>query len=572
MPLHNAELSEAFTELADLLELEGANSFRVRAYRNLARNISSSPESMADLVKRGSDLSELPGIGKDLAGKITDLVRTGKLPVLEEIRARTPPHLRELLRVPGLGPKRVRILCDDLHINCLNDLKAAAAKGLIQQHAGFGEKTERKIQQEIERLSNTEVRVKIQTADEFVETYVAYLKNLRGIHQVAAAGSYRRRKETLGDIDILVTGKPDRELINRCTKFEEVAKVLAAGDTKASVQFRSGIQVDIRLVPEDSFGAALLYFTGSKAHNIHIRKLGLERGLKYNEYGVFKGTKNLGARTEIEAYTHVGLPYIEPELREDRGEIEAALAGTLPRLVELSDIKGDLHCHTTESDGRSTLAEMVEAALARGYEYLAISDHSQRVAMARGLDPKRLAAQIRAIDRLNQKQRTFRILKSCEVDILEDGSLDLPDSILQELDLVTCSIHYKLNLPFQKQTDRILRAMDNPYFTILGHPTGRLLNTRAPCDIDLPKIMHKAKNRGLWLELNSQPDRLDLDDICCKMARDLGVKIVINTDAHHTAEFGFIRYGIAQARRGWLEAKDVINTLSLTEITKLLNQ
>jgi len=572
MPLHNTEIVDIFNEMGDLLEIEGANTFRVRAYRNAALTLAALPQSLADMVARGEDLTELPGIGEDLAGKIREIVRSGQLQALEDLHARMPPHLRELLRIPGLGPKRVRILRDDFGIGSIPELKTAAEKKLIRTHAGFGEKSEQKILAEIARLQGAGTRVKWIVAEEIANSLVKYLRAQDGIRDVEVAGSFRRRKETVGDLDILITADEGTAVMDHCVAFDEVVNVLGRGPTKCSLRLHSGLQVDIRLVPKESFGAALHYFTGSKAHNIAVRRMGVSRNLKISEYGVFKGDRQIAGATEAEVYAQVGLPYIEPELREDAGEILAAQEGCLPRLITLEEIRGDLHCHTTASDGRSTLAAMAAAAGARGYEYLAICDHSRRLTMAHGLDAKRLREQIHRIDRLNATRRGVTILKSCEVDILEDGSLDLPDDILRELDLTVCSIHYKLDLPPAQQTARILRAMDNPFFRILGHPTGRLINQRLPSDLDMGKIMRAAADRGCCLELNAQPDRLDLSDIHCRMAREFGVKLVISTDAHRTTDLDYMRLGVAQARRGWLEAKDILNTRPLAELKKFLQR
>lgn len=572
MAVHNSEIAAIFDEVAELLELEGANAFRVRAYQNAALTLGAMPKSLAEMLVRGEDLSELHGIGKDLAGKIAEIVRSGKLATLEELRARTPPHIRELLRIPGLGPKRVRILRDDLGVKSVADLKAAAERGLIRQHKGFGERSERKILAEVRRLKGAEIRVKWAVAEEIARTLVAHLMALKGIETVEIAGSFRRKKETVGDLDVLVTCASKVPCMDHCVAFDEVAEVLGRGPTKCTLRLRSGLQVDIRVVPAKSLGAALHYFTGSKAHNIAIRKMGLERELKINEYGVFKGRRRVAGATEAEVYARVGLPYVEPELREDNGEIQAAQQNRLPKLLTLDQIRGDLHCHTTESDGKNTLKEMAEAAQARGYEYLAICDHSKRVAMAHGLDAKRLAEQIEQIDHLNAKVRGFTLLKSCEVDILDNGSLDLPNDILKELDLTVCSIHYKLNLPLEQQTERILRAMDNPFFRILGHPTGRLINQRHASEIDIERIMRAAADRACFLEVNAQPDRLDLSDIHCKLAKELGVKLVISTDAHRASDLDFMRFGVNQARRGWIENENVVNTRGLVDLRRLLSR
>jgi DNA polymerase (family 10) len=572
VPVHNTEIAGLFDELADLLDIEDANPFRIRAYRNAARFIRSHPESLAELLASGADLTELPGIGKDLAAKIAEVVTTGRLPMLDEVATRTPRVLSELMRIQGLGPKRVKTLYKALKIRSVEDLKRAATAGRIRRLPGFGAKTERTILTGVQQLAAQGQRVKLHAAEEVAQELVAQLKRCAGVRQVTVAGSYRRRRETVGDLDILVTAARGARVIERFTSYEGVADVMAAGGTRSTVRLRSGLQVDLRVVPEAAYGAALYYFTGSKAHNIAVRKLGVKRGLKINEYGVFRGDRRVAGKTEEEVLASVGLPYIAPELREDRGEIAAAKAGRLPQLIALSDIRGDLHCHTTASDGHDTLEAMAAAAAKRGYEYLAINDHSRHVTIAHGLDEKRLRKQLDAIDTLNAKLRGVTVLKSAEVDILEDGSLDLPDRVLKELDFTVCAVHYQLGLPERRQTRRVLRAMDNRYFTILAHPTGRLINERAPYAIDLEKIMRGAKERGCALELNAHPDRLDLNDEACRLAKGLGVKIAISTDSHRTGGLDFMRFGIDQARRGWLTADDVVNTRDLAGLRALLRR
>ncbi len=571
MPVHNSEIAEMFEEVADLLEIEGANEFRIRAYRNASRVVAGLSKSAADLVADEKALTELPGIGKDLAGKIAEICRTGKFPVLEECRSRASPGVRTLLRIPGLGAKRIRVLCDELKITGVEDLRKAADGGKLQGIRGFGPKIVQKILAEAKGL-NGETRTKLIVAEEIANSLVDWLKGTRRIRQIEIAGSLRRGKETVGDLDILATCEDSGEVMNCFANYEEVKEVISHGSTRSSVKLRSGINVDLRVVPDESFGAALHYFTGSKPHNIAVRTLGVKRGLKVNEYGVFKGEKQIGGRTEQEIYAQVGLPYIEPELREDRGEIDAAREGRLPWLVRLEDIRGNLHCHTTDSDGRYSIEEMAEAARERGYEYLAITEHSQRIAMVRGLDTKRLRQQMRRIDKLNEKLKGIRLLKSCEVDILEDGSLDLPDDVLKELDVVVCSIHSKLNLPAEKQTGRIIRAMDNPHFNILAHPTGRLIGRRAPSEFDIERVLKAARERGCMIEINAQPDRLDLPDIHCKTGKEIGVKFAISTDAHRISDLGLMRFGVSQARRGWLEPQDVVNTRSWPELQELLKR
>jgi DNA polymerase (family X) len=572
MPIHNHDIAAIFEQVADLLEIENANPFRVRAYRNAARTVDSLSQSLADLVARGEDLSELSGIGRDLAGKIEEIVDTGALKLLAELQARTPPELAEMMKIAGLGAKRVHLLHEKLGIKTAQDLKEAALTGKIKELKGFGEKIENQIEEGLSDISTEEKRFKLATVEPVAQSLLGYLKGAPGVKEVIVAGSYRRRKETVGDLDILVTCGHSNAVMEAFVNYEDVAKVLAQGDTKSSVVLRSGLQVDLRVVPEESYGAALHYFTGSKAHNIAIRQLGVKKGLKINEYGVFEGENRVAGKTEAEVFQMVDLPYIEPELRENRGEVEAAPAGRLPQLITLEAIKGDLHAHTKATDGRNTMEEMADAAQDRGYEYLAITNHSKRVSMAHGLNATDLANEIAEIDRLNSKLKGFVVLKAIELDILADGSLDLPDEILQELDLTVCSVHYNLNLSREKQTERIIRAMDNPYFNILAHPTGRLINKRDPYEVDLERLLAAAKERGCFMELDAQPDRLDLADIYCKLAKDMGVHLAIDTDAHSIRDLAFMRYGIDQARRGWLELDDVLNTRPLKELRKLLRR
>ncbi|MEJ2672426.1 MAG: DNA polymerase/3'-5' exonuclease PolX [Deltaproteobacteria bacterium] len=572
MPIHNHDIAEIFDQVADLLEIEEANPFRVRAYRNAARVVDGMSQNLADLVEREANLSAFAGIGKDLAGKIKEIVNTGSLQLLRELEARTPPELSEMMQIAGLGPKRVHLLHKKLGIKTPEDLREAARTGKIQEIKGFGEKIAEQILEGVGQITEEEKRFKLATAEPVAQGLVDYLKEAPGVKEAMVAGSYRRRKETVGDLDILVACEQGPAVMEAFVNYEDVKKVLAQGDTKSSVKLRSGIQVDLRVVPQESYGAALHYFTGSKAHNIAIRQMGVRKGLKINEYGVFKGEKRLAGKTEAEVFQSVDLPYIEPELRENRGEVEAAKAGGLPKLITLQDLKGDLHAHTKATDGRNTLEEMAQAAQDRGYEYLAITNHSKRVSMAHGLDAADLAKEIKAIDRLNSKFKGFVLLKAIELDILKDGSLDLPDEILQELDLTVCSVHYNVNLSRKEQTERILRAMDNPHFHILAHPTGRLINKRDPYEVDLERLLQAAKERGCFMELDAQPDRLDLADIYCKLAKDMGVKLAIDTDAHSTADLAFMRYGIDQARRGWLEPGDVLNTRTWKDLQKLLQR
>ena len=570
MTVQNAEIADRFEQLADLLEIQGANPFRVRAYRNAARFIRGHSRSLAELLGEGADLAELPGIGEDLAEKIATLVRTGRLPLLEQTAKKVPAPLIEMTRIEGLGPKRAQALYKALKIRSLEDLARAARSGRIRELPGFGARTEQLIAQRVERAATAEHRQRLADAEQIARPLVAYLRGIDGVKEVEVAGSFRRRRETVGDLDMLVCAARGAKVMDRIVRYEDVAEVQALGSTRATLKLRNGLQVDVRLVPTAAFGSALHYFTGSKAHNIAVRRMAMARGLKLNEYGIFRGERRVGGRTEAQVFAAVSLPVIAPELREDRGEIDAARRGRLPKLVCLEDLRGDLHCHSRATDGRDTIEAMAKAAAARGYEYLSINDHSRHVTVAHGLDRKRLLAQVRAIDRLNARLDGITVLKSVEVDILEDGRLDLPDSVLKELDFTVCAIHYGFGYSRARQTARILRAMDNPHFSVLAHPTGRLINAREAYDIDLERVLEAARERGQILELNAQPDRLDLDDRGCRLAKEMGVKVAISTDAHRAADLDFMRFGIDQARRGWLESGDVVNTLPLAELRRVL--
>lgn len=572
MAVHNADIAAVFDEIADLLEIVGDNPFRIRAYRNAARTLRDLGREVSGMLQQGENLTTLPGIGEDLAAKIQEIVHTGTTPLLGELRKKVPSTLAELLHVSGLGPKRVRVLYRELGVRTLEQLHRAALDGRIRALPGFGEKTEQQILRAIETRASTRGRCTLAVAAQYADALVAYLEQVPGVKHVVVAGSYRRAQETVGDLDILVTTRPGSPVIDRFVAYSEVAEVTAAGGTRASVRLASGLSVDLRVVPPESYGAALHYFTGSKAHNIAIRELGQHRGLKLNEYGVFEGNRRIAGESEESVFRAVGLPFIPPELRENRGEIEAAQAGALPKLVELSDLKGDLHAHTKATDGRNSLQEMALAARARGFEYLAITEHSKRVTVAHGLDVPRLLAAIDEIDRLNTQLSGITVLKGIEVDILEDGTLDLPDDILGRLDLVVGAVHSRLHLPRQRQTERILRAMDRPYFHILAHPTGRLLQEREPYDVDMPRIIRHARQRGCFLELNAHPERMDLLDIYCQLAKEEGVLVSINSDAHSVTDFDNLRFGVGYARRGWLGKDDVLNTRPLHRLRALLRR
>jgi len=572
MPIHNADIAAVFEEIADLLEIRNENPFRIRAYRNAARQVEGMGVPVADMVAKGEDLTELPGIGADLAAKIQEIVETGHCQALEKLRKQVAPSVTELLKIPGLGPKRVRMLYDQLKVKTIDQLAKLAKAGRIRELAGFGAKTEQTILEALAAHVTQQKRFKLAIAAQYAEPLRKFLEKVPGVQQVVLAGSYRRCKETVGDLDILVTARDVNKIMDRFTAYDEVSKVLAKGDTRSTVILKSGLQVDLRVVDPECYGAALQYFTGSKAHNIEIRRLAQERKLKLNEYGMFKGDKRVAGETEESVYRAVDLPWIPPELRENRGEIEAARAGKLPRLVERKDLRGDLHAHTKATDGHNTLGEMAEAARAHGLDYIAITEHSRRLTVAHGLDVKRLRQQMEEIDRLNETLKGITVLKGIEVDILEDGSLDLPDDVLGELDIVVGAVHSQFKLARAKQTARILKAMDHPHFTLLAHPSGRLIDQREAYDVDMLKIIRKARARGCFLELNAHPERLDLLDSHCQMAKEEGVLVAISSDAHSIQDFDNLYYGVGQARRGWLEKKDVLNTRSLKELRGLLKQ
>ncbi len=572
MPVHNADIAAIFEEIAELLEIQNENPFRIRAYHNAARQVEGMGVALSDLVARGEDLTALPGIGEDLAAKIREIVATGQCQALEKLRRQLPPTITELLRIPGLGPKRVRALHDRLKVKTVEQLARAAQAGKIRELEGFGAKTEATILEALAAHVTEQKRFKLAIAAQYAEPLRQYLEKVAGVDRAVIAGSYRRCKETVGDIDILVTARDAASVMEQFTGYEEVGKVLAQGDTRSTVILKSGMQVDLRVVEPASYGAALQYFTGSKAHNIEIRRLAQGRKLKISEYGVFKGDTRIAGETEESVYRSVGLPWIAPELRENRGEIEAARAGKLPRLVELADLRGDLHVHTRATDGHHTLREMAEAAHERGFEYLAITEHSRRLTVAHGLDVKRLRRQMEDIDALNADLKGITVLKGIEVDILEDGALDLPDEVLGELDLVVGAVHSQFKLSRARQTARLLKAMDHPHFTVLAHPSGRLIDSREPYDVDMLKIVRHARSRGCFLELNAHPERLDLLDIHCQLAKEEGVPVAISSDAHRIQDFDNLIYGVGQARRGWLERDDVLNTRSLKDLRPLLKQ
>lgn len=568
MPMVNADIAAVFDEVADLLEVQGANPFRIRAYRNAARTLGELGRSVAEMS--GEELDAIPGIGVDLAGKVAEIVATGSCAQLRSLRQAVPTGITELLHLPGLGPKRVQALHRALGVHTLDDLRQAAEQGRIQTVRGFSTTSEQHLLDTVRARLSQARRFKLPLAQQMAQALLSELKGVPGVAEAVAAGSLRRQRETVGDLDLLVTAARGAPVMERFVTGPRVSTVLSHGPTRAGVVIDGGMQVDLRLVPPPSFGAALMYFTGSKAHNIALRRMAQDRGLKLNEYGLFEGSRRIAGSSEAEVYQALGLPWIAPELREDRGEIDAAREGRLPPLVDRDALRGDLHVHTTDSDGRESLEAMAAGARAQGLQYIAITDHSQRLTAAHGLDTDRLLQQIDRIDALNARQPGLTVLKGVEVDILEDGALDLPHSVLRRLDLVVGAVHDRFDLPRDKQTERLLRAMDHRCFSILAHPTCRLIDERPACDIDLQRVVRHARERGCFLELNGNPARLDLDDLGCRMARDEGVLVSIASDAHAVHEFEHLAYGCGQARRGWLGPAQVLNTSELGELMALL--
>ncbi len=587
----NADIAATFEQIADLLEYQGGNVFRVRAYRNAARTIGGMVESLA-AVRTDSDrsLTDLEGIGSDLAEKIETLLDTGELPLLADLRKAVPAVVFELMRVPGLGPKKVKLLVDQLGIDSLDALEKACRDGQVEGVKGFGAKTQAAILGNIAFAKDPEhARLLWQEADAIVQEVLVWMRGCPQVRRIEGAGSWRRGRETVGDLDFVVDSDDTAAVMDRLHAWKETSAVLLRGETKTSVRGPRGVQIDLRAVEHGSFGAALQYFTGSKEHNVRLRSLARDRGLTINEYGVYKlgsegksdtkpakGALVAGA-TEQDIYGAVGLPWVPPELREGRDEIGEAERGELPELVELADIRGDLHMHTTATDGEDTLVEMVRAAIARGLHYIAITDHGQRVTMARGLDKHRLLKQWDDIDRLNDSlaedgRPPIVVLKGIEVDMLEKGGLDLPDDVLERADWVVASLHYGQNQPRERITARIIEAIENPHVSVIGHPTGRLINRRPPYDVDIEAVIAAAVRTGTFLEINANPWRLDLNDHHAAAAKKAGVKIVISTDAHSTHGLDVMRCGVLQARRAGLEAGDIANTRTLAGLRKLMKR
>ncbi|MBT8395573.1 MAG: DNA polymerase/3'-5' exonuclease PolX [Gemmatimonadetes bacterium] len=569
------EIAAVLREFGDLLEIKGSNPFRIRAYRNAVRTINDLTRSLASMVEGGEDLTELPGIGKEMANHIGELVEWGELSVLEALGQEVPRSLTDLIRLDGVGPKKAKRLWEELGVTSVDDLEQALEEDRVAGLAGFGAKSAEKIFRSIEDFRKHQGRFLLSEVDVLVRPLIRYLEEVGVVERVEVAGSYRRRKETVGDIDLLVLSEDGHEqVMDSFQAYPGVVRVEAAGGSKGRVVLRSGLPVDLRIVPRDSFGAALHYFSGSKEHNVAIRTLGVKKGLKISEYGVFSeseaeagdsGDNKVGGAEEADVFSAVGLPWINPLLRENRGEVEAARAGELPEALKTQDIRGDLQMHSTWSDGANTLREMAEACRDRGYEYLSITDHSQAVTVAGGLKPPQVREQWEQVEEVRQLVGGIHLFRSLEVDILKDGSLDMPDEILAGLDLVLVSVHSFMNMPIAEMTKRVIRALEHPQVDILAHPTGRILNRREPFAMDVDAVLQAAAELDVAVELNAHPSRLDLHDRHVRRAKELGVKVAINTDAHSVQDLDLMRYGLDQGRRGWLESGDVLNAMSLGE-------
>ena len=568
--MKNQEVARIFNAIADILEIKGENPFRIRAYRRAAQNIEGIPKDVAEVSKE--ELIKIPGIGQDLAGKIEEYVKTGHMPFYEELQKEVPPGLVELLNVPSLGPKTAKLLYEKLKIKSIDELEDMAKQHRLMGLPGIQAKTEENILKGIEMIKRGKERQPIGRVLPLAQDILKKLKEKAPVKKLSLCGSLRRWKDTIKDIDILATSSDPRKVMNAFVNLPHVKEVLMQGPTKSSIITHEGLQVDVRVVEEESFGAALAYFTGSKAHNIRVREMAVKAGLKINEYGIFKEKtdKRIGGKDEADIYKALGLPFIQPEMREDMGEIEAAMAGRLPELIEVGDIKGDLHVHSNWSDGSHSFEELVEAAKERGYEYLAITDHSKGLGIAGGLSSEEVLDEKKKIYALNKKLKGFSLLAGVEVDIRSDGKMDYPDEVLKELDIVIASIHSGFRQSKEQLTDRLVSAAKNPYVSVIAHPTGRLIGERDGYEIDMEEFLKIAKKTGTAIEINAYPLRLDLNDIYTKRAKEMGIPLVISTDAHIISQFDYMVYGVSIAKRGWLEKADVLNTLPYEKLLSWL--
>lgn len=565
--MNNADVAAALNEIAELLELKNESTFRIRAYENAARTLGAMPEDVRDLVSRG-ELTKVRGIGEAIAQKVDELLTTGHIQYLDQLRQEFPDGVRALLAVPGVGPSLARRVYKELGVQTLDELRVAAEDGRLASLPGLGEKSAQNVILALGRVNKRDSRISIGKALPLVEELIAALRASGTVEDLTAAGSLRRWSPTIGDIDIIGTSSQPEEVMDAFIHFPQVARVLAHGPTKTSILSDNGLQVDLRIVDAEAFGSLLQHFTGSKDHNVELREYALRLGLTLNEYGItsVKTGERRTFRDEESFYTALGLQYIPPELRQCSGEISAARAGSLPDLVSVGDIRGDLHAHSTWSDGALSVEEMVLGARDRGYEYVAITDHSGGIGVAGGLSPERLLEQIAEVRRIDAEVEGITVLTGTEVDIKRDGTLDYPDEILQQLDWVIASVHSGFNQTEEQMTARIIRAIENPHVDAIAHPTGILIGKRAPYKVELEAIFRAAARTGTALEINSFPERLDLVDTHARRAKDLGVLLVINTDAHAAIHFDNIRYGVAMARRGWAEARHVLNTRSLNDL------
>jgi len=563
----NQQIAKILNGIADILEIQGEIVFKVRAYRKAVETVSNLPKEISTMTEE--ELRELPGIGEAIAKKVHALATTGKLDYYEELKKSEFAPLVDLLQIPSVGPKHARMLYERLGVKTVADLEKAAKAGKIKDLPGMGAKSEENILKGITALFRHKERIPLGQILPKVEQIVEELKKVKEVKNIALAGSLRRMKETIADGDILVSANKAEPIMEAFVKLPQVERVLSHGETKSSIITKDNFQVDLRVVKPESWGAALHYFTGSKSHNVKVRTLAVKKRLSVNEYGLWKGKKLLASRTEEDMYKSLGLQWVPPEIREDWGEVELSAQHKIPRLIQEQDIKGDLQMHTNWSDGKDTIEEMAKAACGLGYEYIAITDHSPLVGITGGLNEKRVRRQIEEIKKVNRKFKNFRILSGIEVDIRGDGELDLPDSVLKELDIVVATVHSRFNLPKEQMTKRIVKALENPVVDILGHPTGRLLGKRDPYEVDLDKVIDAAIANGKVLELNGSPDRLDLPDIWVRKAKEKGIRISIATDSHRTEHLKeWMRYGVAYGRRGWLQKEDVVNSLSLVKFLK----
>jgi len=571
--MENAQIADMLDEIADLLELKEANEFRIRSYRNASRTVRGLPERLEDLAAdEEQDLADLPNIGDSTAEKIREILDKGTCQRLEDLHKEMPSGLPAVMRVEGVGPKKAIQLHKELDIGSLDDLKKAAEAGDIRQLEGFGEKTEQKILKGLETLSKTSGRLLFKDAADHFESLRRRLEGMKSLKKWEVAGSFRRTKETIGDLDVLLIAKDRGEATGELLEYEEISETIDKGEEKVTVRLSGGLQVDFRFFEEESFGAAMLYFTGSKAHNIALRRIAVARDWKLNEYGIFKGDRRLAGKDEEGVYKRLNLPWIPPELREDRGEIDAANAGELPTLVAPGDIRGDLQSHTTASDGENSIGEMARAAKDRGYSFFAITDHSKRVTMAQGLDDDDCRRHAEKIREVNDDLKGMWLMAGVEVDILKSGKLDLKAETLEQLDWVVASIHYDRNLDRKKMTERIVKAVESGVVHCLGHPLGRVIAQREPLAFDTAKVFEACAENDVCIEINAQPDRLDLPDTHCREAKAAGVMFTIGTDAHSTAGLDAMRFGVNVARRGWLEAGDILNTLTATKLRKRIRR